>query len=84
VAGRGTAPGPCSCASTSRPTGDDDGVRTHGRTLDLGADDVDAEVVRVRGLGAELLWPGDSFVALRDPVGLPVCVTANHPGRRAD
>jgi hypothetical protein len=38
----------------------------------------------VRALGAELLWPGDGFVALRDPVGLPFCVTANHPDRGAD
>jgi hypothetical protein len=63
--------------------GDDDGG-THARAhLDLGTDDVDAEVARVRALGAELLWPGDGFVALRDPVGLPFCVTANHPDRGA-
>ncbi|MGK5171228.1 VOC family protein [Geodermatophilus sp. CPCC 205761] len=63
--------------------GDDDGG-THARAhLDLGTDDVDAEVVRVRALGAELLRQGDGFVALRDPVGLPFCVTANHPDRGA-
>jgi hypothetical protein len=28
-------------------------------------------VARVRALGAELLWPGEGFVALRDPAGLP-------------
>ncbi|WP_448616430.1 VOC family protein [Modestobacter sp. URMC 112] len=61
--------------------GDGDGG-THARAhLDLGTDDVDAEVARVRALGAELLWPGDGFVALRDPVGLPFCVTANQPDR---
>ena len=63
--------------------GDDDGG-THARAhLDLGTDDVAAEVARVRALGAELLWPGAGFVALRDPVGLPFCVTANHPDRDA-
>lgn len=63
--------------------GDDDGG-THARAhLDLGTDDVAAEVARVRALGAELLWPGAGFVALRDPVGLPFCVTANDPDRGA-
>jgi len=61
----------------------DDGG-THARAhLDLGTDDVAAEVARVRALGAELLWPGAGFVALRDPVGLPFCVTANDPDRGA-
>ena len=49
--------------------------------LDLGTDDVDAEVERVRSVGARLLWPGNGFVALRDPLGLPFCVTANDPSR---
>jgi hypothetical protein len=63
--------------------GDDDGS-THARAhLDLGTDDLDAEVVRVRARGAELLWQGHGFVALRDPAGLPFCVTANHPDRGA-
>ena len=39
--------------------GDGDGG-THARAhLDLGTDDVDAEVARLRALGAELLWRGD-------------------------
>ena len=63
--------------------GDDDGG-THARAhLDLGTDDVDAEVARVRALGAELLWRGDGSITLRDPVGLPFCVTANDPDRGA-
>jgi hypothetical protein len=61
--------------------GDDD-EGTHARAhLDLGSDDLAAEVARVRGLGAELLRTDDGFVALRDPVGLPFCVTANDPDR---
>jgi hypothetical protein len=54
------------------------GARAH---LDLGTDDMAAELARVRSLGARLLWRGDGFVALSDPLGLPFCVTANHPGR---
>jgi len=61
--------------------GDDDGGTTARAHLDLGTDDVDAEVARLRALGAEPLWPGEGFVALRDPVGLPFCVTANDPDR---
>jgi Glyoxalase-like domain len=49
--------------------------------LDLGTGDVPAEIARVEALGARVLWPGDGFVALQDPVGLPFCVTANDPGR---
>ena len=59
--------------------GDDDGG-THARAhLDLSTDDVDAEVARLRALGAELLRRGDGSITLRDPVGLPFCVTADHP-----
>jgi predicted enzyme related to lactoylglutathione lyase len=61
--------------------GADDGAQQARAHLDLGADDVDAEVERVRSLGARLLWPGNGFVALRDPVGLPFCVTGNDPTR---
>jgi Glyoxalase-like domain len=61
--------------------GRDDGgsrVRAH---LDLGSDDVEAEVRRLEALSARVLSPGDGFVVLRDPVGLPFCVTANDPDR---
>ena len=49
--------------------------------LDLGTDDLHAEVARVRSLGAHVLWANDGFTALRDPLGLPFCVTANDPAR---
>jgi hypothetical protein len=32
-------------------------------------------------LGAQLLWSGDGFVVLQDPVGLPFCVTGTRPAR---
>lgn len=57
---------------------DPDGpVRAH---LDHGSDDVDAEVRRLLGLGAEDLGrsPGGWHV-LRDPAGQPCCVTGNSP-----
>jgi predicted enzyme related to lactoylglutathione lyase len=59
---------------------DDEGQHARAH-LDLGTDDVDAEVERVRSLGARVLGPGDGFIVLRDPLGLPFCVTANDPGR---
>lgn len=58
---------------------DDSGVRAH---LDLGTDDIAAEVSRVEALGARRLWTGVwDFVALEDPAGLPFCVTGNSPDR---
>ncbi len=58
--------------------GTDDGgpTRTH---LDLGSDDLFADVALLQGLGAERLHAGDGFVALRDPAGLIFCVTGNAP-----
>ncbi|HST99521.1 MAG TPA: VOC family protein [Geodermatophilus sp.] len=41
----------------------------------------DRHAARVQALGARVLWPGNGFVALEDPVGLPFCVTANDPDR---
>lgn len=61
--------------------GDDDGAAEARAHLDLGTDDIAAEVARVEELGAQVLWPGDGFVALRDPTGLPFCVTGNDPDR---
>jgi glyoxalase superfamily protein len=55
---------------TSGPT------RAH---IDIGSDDIDAEVTRVVSLGAERLWPGEGWYALRDPTGLVFCVTGNSP-----
>ncbi|WP_114559163.1 VOC family protein [Desertihabitans aurantiacus] len=49
--------------------------------IDLGTDDLDAEVARLERAGARRLWPGDGFVALRDPAGMVFCVTGNPPER---
>ncbi len=54
------------------------GARAH---LDLGTTDIPAEVARMESLGARVLWPGNGFVALEDPAGLPFCVTGNDPDR---
>jgi Glyoxalase-like domain len=51
-------------------------VRAH---LDLGTDDLPAEVQRLVGLGAEDVGPGRGWHVLRDPAGLPFCVTGNAP-----
>ena len=40
-----------------------------------------AEVARLEALGAHVLGPGRGFVVLRDPTGLPFCVTGNDPDR---
>jgi Glyoxalase-like domain len=61
--------------------GDDDPATFARAHLDLGTDDLVGEVRRVEALGARVLWPGDGFVALQDPVGLPFCVTGNLPDR---
>ena len=58
------------------------GPETSGPTrahIDIGTDDIDAEVARAVSLGAERLWPGDGWYALRDPTGLIFCVTGNSP-----
>ncbi len=51
-------------------------VRAH---LDLGSNQIEAEVQRLVALGAVRLWSGDGWVALRDPVGMVFCVTGNSP-----
>jgi hypothetical protein len=51
-------------------------VRMH---LDLGTDDRAAEVERVRGAGATLLDDRRRWTVLRDPAGLPFCVTPRPP-----
>jgi hypothetical protein len=56
------------------PTGP---VRAH---LDHGTDDVPAEVRRLLDLGAQDVGPGHGgWHVLRDPAGLPFCVTGNSP-----
>jgi hypothetical protein len=58
-------------------------VRAH---LDLGSDDVDADVQRLTALGAEDHAPGRGWHVLRDPAGMEFCVTENSPDytRRRD
>jgi len=59
-------------------------VRAH---LDLGTDDLGAEVARLLDLGAEDVGPGSGgWHVLRDPAGLAFCVTGNAPDhtRRRD
>ncbi len=47
--------------------------------LDLGADDLVAEVMRLREAGATDIGPGRGWHALRDTVEMPFCVTGNSP-----
>jgi len=51
-------------------------VRAH---LDHGTDDLHAEIARLRQLGAGDIGAGRGWHALRDPSGLPFCVTGNSP-----
>jgi len=51
-------------------------VRAH---LDLGTDDLPAEVRRLVGLGASDVGPGRGWHVLRDPAGLLFCATENSP-----
>ena len=57
---------------------DDDGNRARAH-LDLGTDDIGAEVERVAALGARVIARHDGWTALVDPVGLPFCVTGQPP-----
>jgi predicted enzyme related to lactoylglutathione lyase len=51
-------------------------VRAH---LDLGTDDLPAEVRRLLALGATEVGPGHGWHVLRDATGRPFCVTCNSP-----
>lgn len=55
-------------------------VRAH---LDLGTDDLPAEVSRLLDLGAEDVGPGRGWHVLRDPTGLAFCATENSPSSEA-
>ena len=59
--------------------GDDDSGTTTRVHIDLGTDDMDAEVGRLETLGAERRYEGDGWVQLADPGGMPFCVTTNSP-----
>jgi predicted enzyme related to lactoylglutathione lyase len=52
--------------------------------LDIHTDDLDAEVARLEGLGAERVERVDSWCILRDPAGLLFCVVPEPPGSLND
>ena len=53
---------------------------TVGAHLDLAAAARDAEVARQVGAGAEVVSRPDGWTVLRDPAGMPYCVTGRAPG----
>jgi len=58
----------------------DDGRATATRVhIDLGTDDIPAEVDRVEQLGAQRRYEGAGWVQLVDPNGMPFCVTRIPP-----
>jgi predicted enzyme related to lactoylglutathione lyase len=59
--------------------GDDDPGTSSRVHIDLGTDDLVAEVSRVEALGAQRRYEGDGWVQLADPNGMPFCVTSNSP-----
>ena len=60
--------------------GDDDAGTSTRVHIDLGTDDIAAEVARVEALGAvRTSYDGDGWVQLTDPSGMPFCVTGNPP-----
>jgi hypothetical protein len=52
--------------------------------LDIHTDDLDAEVVRLEGLGAERVAWVEHWWIMRDPAGLPFCVLPIQPGALTD
>lgn len=52
--------------------------------LDIETDDVDAEVDRLRGLGATIEERGRSMAVMRDPGGLVFCVVPVQTGEAFD
>ena len=61
--------------------GESDPASTTRAHLDLGTDDVEAEVARLVSLGAERLEDGRGWIVMRDPAGLVFCVTGQAPQR---
>jgi hypothetical protein len=55
----------------------DDQPRVH---LDIETDDLEAEVVRLEGLGAERVAQVESWWVMRDPTGLVFCVVQPQGG----
>ena len=60
--------------------GDDYGATSTRVHIDLGTDDIPADVARIEQLGAtRSAYEGDGWVQLADPGGMPFCVTHNSP-----
>ena len=59
--------------------GDDDDATATRVHIDLGTDDIPAEVERVEALGAQRRYEGEGWVQLTDPGGIAFCVTHNPP-----
>ena len=59
----------------------DGSARVH---LDVHTDDLEAEVARLEGLGAERVARVNSWWVMRDPAGLPFCVIPQPPGSLDD
>ena len=57
------------------------GPRVH---LDIHTDDVDAEVARLEGLGAQRVQQVQTWWVMLDPAGLPFCVLPMSPGSLND
>jgi hypothetical protein len=55
----------------------DPGPRVH---LDIETDDIEAEVARLEGLGAERVEQVESWWVMRDPAGLVFCVVGPQGG----
>lgn len=55
---------------------DDGPARAHA---DLACDDIPAETSRHRALGAEIVRVAEHWTTLRDPAGLPYCITDRDP-----
>ena len=52
--------------------------------LDIHTDDVDAEVARLEGLGAQRVQQVQTWWVMLDPAGLPFCVLPISPGSLND
>jgi hypothetical protein len=59
--------------------GADDRATASRVHVDLGTDDIPAEVDRLEAFGAQRRYEGDGWVQLVDPSGMPFCVTRIPP-----
>jgi glyoxalase superfamily protein len=55
----------------------EDPARVH---VDIHTDDLEAEVARLEGLGAQRVERVHRWQIMRDPAGLPFCVVLDRPG----